>query len=218
MTTMINPHPNGRKRPSLGEQINRLDSMLEGLSEGLNDAVADAVKVAVGAAVKEAVQTALKEVMTNPEVLSKIHASSVKAASAKTAPTASAKTAPTASAAAKPPEPQLPRLGWWQRASRFIGGVCRQSVEKVRSSAAFLWQQTSQRLQTLWSYADVIRQFKYQILGALAIGMLIRAGVWCMQQWIVALMNRIGEFSAELAAQAAEWLRNVLTASFQSAA
>ena len=24
MTTMINPHPNGRKRPSLGEQINRV--------------------------------------------------------------------------------------------------------------------------------------------------------------------------------------------------
>jgi hypothetical protein len=73
MTTMIHPNENGRKRPNLGEQINRLDSMLDGLSEGLNDAVADAVKVAVGDAVRQAVQSVLAEVLTNPEIIAKLH-------------------------------------------------------------------------------------------------------------------------------------------------
>src|SRR5450631_3505684 len=73
MTTMLNPQANGRKRASLNEQINRLDSMLDGLSEGLNEAVADAVKSAVGAAVKEAAQAVLTEVLTNPEIRARFH-------------------------------------------------------------------------------------------------------------------------------------------------
>src|SRR5476651_1817635 len=73
MTTMIHPHENGRKRPNLGEQINRLDSMLDGLSEGLNEAVADAVKVAVGDAVRQAVQSVLTEVLSNPEIIARLH-------------------------------------------------------------------------------------------------------------------------------------------------
>jgi hypothetical protein len=57
MTQMLNsPHTNGRRRPSLADQINRLDNMLDGLSDGLNEAVADAVKIGIGTAVKEALQ------------------------------------------------------------------------------------------------------------------------------------------------------------------
>src|ERR1700728_713606 len=69
MSTMTIPNANGRKRPNLGEQINRLDTMLDGLSEALNDAVADAVKAAVG----DAVQTVLTEVLTNPEIRAKLY-------------------------------------------------------------------------------------------------------------------------------------------------
>ena len=69
MTNTMNAAVNARRRPTLSEQIDRLDRTLDGLAEGLNEAVADAVKAAVGAAVREAVQATLTEVFTNPDVL-----------------------------------------------------------------------------------------------------------------------------------------------------
>src|SRR4051812_30124658 len=63
---------NGRKRPTLSEQIQRLDTILDGLADNLNEAVAAAVKEAVGMAVKEAIQAVLNEVLSNPELLAKL--------------------------------------------------------------------------------------------------------------------------------------------------
>src|SRR5579883_2650683 len=74
MTSATNTASNGRRRPSLTEQIDRLDTTLDGLADGLNEAVADAVKSAVGAAVREAVQATLIEVLTNPDVLARLRA------------------------------------------------------------------------------------------------------------------------------------------------
>jgi hypothetical protein len=65
MTTMTT-NPNGRTRKSLGEQIDRLDAILDGLSDALTEAVAAAVSEAAGRVVKEAVQAVLAEVLTNP--------------------------------------------------------------------------------------------------------------------------------------------------------
>src|SRR3954470_12097533 len=55
---------NGHKRPTLSEQIERLDGILDGLADNLNQAIADAVK--------EAIQCVLKEVLNNPEVLGRV--------------------------------------------------------------------------------------------------------------------------------------------------
>ena len=68
MTTMSN----GQVRKSLASQIDRLDAMLDGLADGLNELVISAVKQAVEAAVKEAVRSVLSEVLTNPDLLSKL--------------------------------------------------------------------------------------------------------------------------------------------------
>jgi hypothetical protein len=65
MTTMTT-NPNGQTRKSLGEQIDRLDAILDGLSDALTEAVAAAVSKAAGRAVKEAVQAVLAEALTNP--------------------------------------------------------------------------------------------------------------------------------------------------------
>src|ERR1043165_240641 len=73
----MNVIDNGRKRPSLSEQINRLDRTLDGLADGLNEAVADAVKDAGGQAIRDAVQTVLKEVLGNPEVIAKLNGATV---------------------------------------------------------------------------------------------------------------------------------------------
>src|SRR5438874_2154257 len=61
---------NGRvPRKTLANQLDRLDTILDGFAEALNEAVADAVKQAVAVAVREAVQVAMQEVLTNPELL-----------------------------------------------------------------------------------------------------------------------------------------------------
>jgi hypothetical protein len=61
----MSPITNGRgQRPSLAQQIDRLDGILDNLSEGLQEAVAEAVKLAV----TKAVEAALMEVLTNPEL------------------------------------------------------------------------------------------------------------------------------------------------------
>src|SRR5262245_3137174 len=53
-----------RPRKNLADQIDRLDSILDGLSEGLNEAVATAVKEAVTTGVQQAVF----EVLTNADL------------------------------------------------------------------------------------------------------------------------------------------------------
>src|SRR5262245_32924726 len=63
---MSSLNTNGRKRPSLAEQLNRLDGILDGLADGLQEAVVTAVKEAVGLAVQQAVQAALGELLAHP--------------------------------------------------------------------------------------------------------------------------------------------------------
>jgi hypothetical protein len=68
-------------RPTLAQQLDRLDAILDGLSEGLNGAVADAVSKAientvhqaVAQAVQEAVQAVLTEVLTNRQFQERLH-------------------------------------------------------------------------------------------------------------------------------------------------
>ncbi|MFO0881544.1 MAG: hypothetical protein U0840_29950 [Gemmataceae bacterium] len=58
---------NGRlSRPSLSNQIDRLDHLLDGLADALNESVADAVRSVVGQVVKESIEATLREVVTNP--------------------------------------------------------------------------------------------------------------------------------------------------------
>ena len=66
MTTM-----NGTKnaRPTLSNQIDRLDGILDGLAEALNESVADAVKDAVGKTVRESVEEAVRDVLADPQLL-----------------------------------------------------------------------------------------------------------------------------------------------------
>ena len=212
MTTMTMPHPNGRKRASLNEQINRLDSVLDGLSENLNDAVADAVKAAVGTAVKEAVQVVLKEVLTNPTILAKLQVPTIPISEPIPAP---ARTIP------KTPSLGQRLAAGWQQARACVAGVretCRQPLQKLRTSAADLWQRSIGRLTALWAYGELLRPFKYQILTALAIGVLLAVLVCYAGPWMAAIVGGIGGFVTTLTVQAGLWLRKVLALNAEQAA
>jgi hypothetical protein len=69
MTTAVTrPGSNGRARPSLGDQLDRLDGILNGLADALNQSVTAAVTAAVGNAVREAVEAATRELSARSAV------------------------------------------------------------------------------------------------------------------------------------------------------
>jgi hypothetical protein len=58
---------NGNRRPTLAEQIDRLDGILDGLADALNESVAAVVHETVGQAVREAVDATLTEALANSQ-------------------------------------------------------------------------------------------------------------------------------------------------------
>lgn len=65
-TTVQNGKP---QRKQLSQQLDRLDSILDGLSEGLNAAVADSTREGTRLALKDAIV----EIMTDPSLRGKLH-------------------------------------------------------------------------------------------------------------------------------------------------
>ena len=68
MTTLNGSKTARVSRPSLSQQIDRLDAVLDGLSDALNESVAQAVRESVGQAAREAVAEALMEALASPAV------------------------------------------------------------------------------------------------------------------------------------------------------
>jgi hypothetical protein len=209
MTATMNSAANGRKRPSLGEQINRLDDMLDGLSEGLNDAVADAVKGAVGAAVKEAVQDVLTEVLTNPEVLARLRAAAI----------------PVAEPVQAPP---VQRPSAWQRLGGLCQGIrtclrgiassCGVQVRKARTGIAHCWQGTIKRITSLSAHREMVSRFKNHILLALGVGVALGGIVWFSGPWLGVVTSAVGGFISTLAVQAGLWLRKMFAGNIEQPA
>jgi hypothetical protein len=78
MTTAVTrPGANGRAaRPSLGDQLDRLDGILNGLADALNESVTAAVSAAVEKAVREAVESAAREMAARAAPQSEVNTDS----------------------------------------------------------------------------------------------------------------------------------------------
>src|SRR4051794_40805222 len=61
--TTMTTTTNGRERKSLANEIDRLDTILDGLAEALNESVAAAVRASVSQIVRETVEASVKEVL-----------------------------------------------------------------------------------------------------------------------------------------------------------
>jgi hypothetical protein len=190
MTTKVNM--NGQARKSLAEQIDRLDSMLDGLADGLNDAIAAAVKDAVGIAVQQAVQVVMREMLNSPELLTRLGAAVPVAAPAQE----------------KAPKAKVS----WKR--RWLG-VCKTLA--VRLNAVRLW--CSRRLQGARSQASGLLQqarllgrFRNQMLVAAGIGMTVGVMAYMAGPWLSAAAGGVGGFAASLAVQLGLSLRRLLAA------
>jgi hypothetical protein len=206
MTTTIHAAANGRKRPSLSDQINRLDQTLDGLADGLNEAVADAVKDAVGHAVREAVQAVLTEVLTNPQLVARLHAAMSPLANASESTQVSAP-------CSRAPIPVHQRLSaLFAHACASIAWLRMTSHARMRrawSSISNGWQRTLMRVTALSARWQMLRPFKYQILMAMSIGILVGVLVLHAGPGLGAVVSGIGGFVTTLTVQAGLWLRKM---------
>jgi hypothetical protein len=177
MTTTIE---NGRRRPSLSEQIDRLDSILDGLAEALNEAVTMAVKEAVSVAVKEAVQAVMAEVLANADVLARLRGIA---------------SSPAHGGAPKP-----------NALKRFLGRVrdCAASGLRVCASAP---RRIGSLLTAAWSGLGELRQFKVPLLTAVGVGTAVGTGAYFAGPYLAALAGWIAGFSTTLFLQLGLWLR-----------
>jgi hypothetical protein len=228
-------HINGRKRPTLSEQIQRLDTILDGLADNLNEAVASAVKEAVGIAVQEAIRAVLTEVLANPELLAKLR------------PEPTPKSQPVA--VASPVAPKKP--GWLSRLAAMLvvgWGTARHTIKRatakvieaarwswntIRSGVADLGHRLRALSQRSWqaclsspsalawklrkplvfalalgSLALVAaRRFKIQLLVALGVGTVTGVGAFFAGPWLGAGMVWLGGVLSTLAVQVGLGLR-----------
>jgi hypothetical protein len=116
MTTTTNT--NGRTvRKSLADQIDRLDTMLEGLADGINETVTAVVQDAV----KKAVQAAIGEVLANAELQNRLQA----AQSTNNAPA----------------RPATPSFG--QKLKGWIGWACAKVAQTAKKCWTWLCLKTS---------------------------------------------------------------------------
>jgi hypothetical protein len=208
MTSTTNAAINSR-RPTLSEQIDRLDATLDGLAEGLNEAVADAVQSAVGTAVREAVQVTLAEVLANPDALACLRATTMP---------------PTQ--AARPPEPKRPglweRLGQqWQRVRGCLAGLRETGGAGLRRVASWLgglWRCVARGGVSLWSRCRSLAQFRYELLTAFGVGTAAAVAAWFAGPWLSALLGGVGGFATTAAVWGWLGLRRALALGAEQAA
>jgi hypothetical protein len=181
---------NGQIRKSLGDQIDRLDAMLNGLAEGLSDAVARAVKDAVGAAVNEAVQVVLREALTSPELLVRLQGAAPAAAAAP-APAAY----PPAGAVAKEGGPPSRWATAWKAPAAWLGAAGSRSVRRL--GQARRWAAGA------WARVRALGPYKYRLLAVAGVGVAVGAAACLAGPRLAAMAGPVSRLAANLGLQAA---------------
>jgi hypothetical protein len=193
---MATTNTNGRDRKSLAEQIDRLDRILDGLAEALNEAVASAVKEAVGAAVKEVVQAILEEVLTNPAVVDRLRGAATPGDQAQTE---------------APNTRLLGRLRQvWSWCKMGMQSLCETAGRLVAHGCRACSALVHQGCASFRTKVRAVRQFKVQLLTAVAIGASAGTAAYFAGPWLAAGVSAVGGFATTLAVQTGLWLRRTL--------
>jgi hypothetical protein len=174
---------NGKShRKTLADQLDRLDGIIDALATGLNETVAEVVKQAVSVAVQQAVEGLVQAVLTNPELLRGLVE----------------KVVPTEPKPTEPSEPAKP-----SRLAR--------ACSWVRSCCAAFQQKLGKGLTAVRKRLCLVRQFKVQLLTAMAVGVVAGTGAYFAGPWLAAGVSAAAGFATTLAVQAGLWFRRVLS-------
>lgn len=186
MTATATPSTNGRpQRKQLGDQLDRLDSIIDALAEGLPGAVADACRDGA----RQAVKDVILELLTNPELRTLI---------AGLAPPAQPFVPPPAApATAGPAKPSL-----WTRVKAKAAAVRAAAVQKCTAASAAV-------AVFVRPVAALMPLKKVLLIGT---GVGVAAGVlsYVCPHGLSAVIAGVGAACTAVAAQAAVWVRRSL--------
>ena len=188
MTATATPSTNGRPhRKQLGDQLDRLDSIIDALAEGLPGAVADACRDGA----RQAVKDVILELLTNPELRTLIAglAPPVQA-------TAAAHAEPATAAPAKP--------SLWGRLKSMAGAVKAVAVAKYTAVSAAV-------AAFVRPVAAVVPVKKVLLVGT-GVGVAVGAASYLCPHGLSAAIAGAGAACTAVAAQAAVWVRRSLAA------
>jgi len=182
---------NGRpQRKQLGDQLDRLDSIIDALAEGLPGAVADACRDGARLAVKDAII----EILSNPELRAML--TPMRPEPVVTPP---------------PPAPEPKRPGLWSRIKAQIAAV-RNSVTGATTKAK---ESVTSRFKAARSAAAAVANvtgeaFPVQRVGLVALGLGVVVGVSCLlvPQTAAAVVGGVGAAFTAVGVQTGHWLKN----------
>jgi hypothetical protein len=103
--------------------------------------------------------------------------------------------------------------GWWQRVRACIGymrAACAGLVTAGGHAVDYVWERTCEHFVGALTSCSMLWPFRFQILFALIIGVLVGIGVTHAEPWLAAFTSGVGGFVTTLTVQAGLWLRKVL--------
>jgi hypothetical protein len=190
--TATMPIPNIRQKKSLGEQIDRLDHILDGLSEGLTGTIETAVRQAVTVAVEQAIKGIAAELLTNRDLLARLGMGPVTNEPVQPNPV--------------PPANQSRVGGLVGKARSWLASGWRSLRGTVKSAAC----RFARTVSALWRQVRVLRHFRVPILAALVVGAVVGVIAYHGGPYVAAFAGWLAGFTTTLAVQAGLWLRQSL--------
>jgi hypothetical protein len=174
--------PNGRARPSLAQQIDRLDAILDGLADALNEAVGQAVRQSVAVAVRAAVA----ELLAHPDLQARL-----------------------AQPAESNPSPIKRLLAAARRAAAksmaALGRACRWTAGAIRRLPTTTRRVTAAIARTTWAgssrLVDLTWRLRWPVLLALSVGGAVGWGLYVLGPTISASIGGLAGAANTLSAR-----------------
>ena len=211
---------NGHARKTLAQQLDRMDTMLDGLSEGLNEAVATAatasMREVVCLAVQQAVRTTLTEILSNAEVQNRL--------APRSAPFAGGVLTLVAGGWTK--LVSLAKQAW-----NSLKGTTTPAIEAASATAKDIACGTSQTVATIgqqiaktarrgWMLATVLatlaKQYRVHLAASLAVGAVIGLACWLGGREVASVGCGLSGFAGSLATRGMQRRSSDYLANFQS--
>jgi hypothetical protein len=182
MTATIPTMTNGRpQRKQLSDQLDRLDSIIDGLCDGLPLAVAEAAKEGT----RQAVKDAILEIMTNPELRGMIQTLAPAQASLPTA--------------TPPVETSLPAPSLWSRIKARVAAARAAIVERYCA--------TKEVITTTTRTLSALMPLRRIVLVAVGVGVVAAVLGYAAPAGVAAVIAGIGGMVSALVAQVGSWFR-----------
>jgi hypothetical protein len=186
MTTTIT---NAAPRKQLSDQLDRLDTILDGLGEGLNEAIADAAREGTRLAVKDAIV----EILTDPTLRARLHET----------------TAPEA-----PPQPER-KPGFWARLKSQacqITQAVRETVSNVVAGAVGRVHAVTAAAGQVVRRLPALAHLKNLALVGLGVGVTMSVVSYYTPHAVAVVLSGVSGAVAAAAIHAGVWMRRTFRA------